>query len=114
MHCTNCSANNEASAKFCHACGSPLTTPDPGTMRTPGTSRSPATPTGKNPVLAALCSAIIPGVGQFYNGDAKKGLTMLVAAVIFGTATAGALWFVVAAWSAVDGYRVANGTGKAW
>jgi len=71
-------------------------------------------PTGKNPVLAAILSAVIVGVGQFYNGDIKKGAIMLIGAVILGAATAGALWFAAAIWSAIDAYQVANGTGKMW
>jgi TM2 domain-containing membrane protein YozV len=65
-------------------------------------------------VLAAILSAVIVGVGQFYNGDVKKGAIMLVGAVILGAATAGALWLALAIWSAIDAYQVANGTGKMW
>ena len=71
-------------------------------------------PTGKNPVLAAVLSAVIVGVGQFYNGDTKKGAVMLIGAVILGAATAGVVWLALAIWSAVDAYQVANGTGKMW
>jgi TM2 domain-containing membrane protein YozV len=71
-------------------------------------------PTGKNPVVAAILSAVIVGVGQFYNGDTKKGVAMLVGAVILGAATAGVLWLALAIWSAFDAYRVASGTGKMW
>ena len=70
--------------------------------------------TGKNPVLAAVLSAVIVGVGQFYNGDIKKGALMLLGAVILGTATAGLAWLALAIWSAWDAYQVANGTGKMW
>ena len=71
-------------------------------------------PTGRNPVVAAILSIVIPGVGQFYNGDTKKGLIMLIGAFILGIVSAGLLWFAVAVWSAIDGYQVANGTGKMW
>jgi TM2 domain-containing membrane protein YozV len=70
--------------------------------------------TGKNPILAAVLSAVIVGVGQFYNGDFKKGAAMLAGAVILGALTAGVLWLALAIWSAVDAYQVANGTGKIW
>jgi TM2 domain-containing membrane protein YozV len=124
MFCSACGANNEATAKFCHACGAPTgaaavppIAPDPGTIRGPAqhaqTIDRPR-PTGKNPVLAAILSAVIVGVGQFYNGDVKKGAIMLVGAVILGAATAGALWLALAIWSAIDAYQVANGTGKMW
>ena len=71
-------------------------------------------PTDKNPVLAAVLSAVIVGVGQFYNGDVKKGATMLLGAIFLGAATAGVLWLAIAIWSAIDAYQVANGTGKMW
>jgi len=71
-------------------------------------------PTGKNPVVAAILSAVIVGVGQFYNGDMKKGAAMLIGAVLLGAATAGVLWLALAIWSAYDAYQVANGTGKMW
>jgi TM2 domain-containing membrane protein YozV len=71
-------------------------------------------PTGKNPVVAAVLSALIVGVGQFYNGDVKKGAAMLVGAIVLGAATAGLFWFALAIWSAVDAYKVADGTAKMW
>jgi TM2 domain-containing membrane protein YozV len=124
MFCSACGANNEATAKFCNACGAgtgaapaPPISPDSGTMRGPAQRAQVIDrprPTGKNPVLAAILSAVIVGVGQFYNGDVKKGAIMLVGAVILGAATAGALWLALAIWSAIDAYQVANGTGKMW
>lgn len=68
----------------------------------------------KTPVVAAIMSAIIPGLGQFSNGDMKKGAIMLLVALVLGVATAGLLWLAVAIWSAVDAYQVANGTGRRW
>ena len=124
MFCSACGTNNTDTAKFCHSCGAPL-----GGDRVPaaptdtGTMRGDARPsqvvdrprvTGKNPVLAAVLSAVIVGVGQFYNGDPKKGAVMLLGAVILGAATAGLAWLALAVWSAVDAYKVANGTGKTW
>jgi TM2 domain-containing membrane protein YozV len=124
MFCSACGANNEPTAKFCHSCGQPVagaapTTPPPvdhGSMRgAPQTQVvQPQVVTGKSPVVAAILSALIVGVGQFYNGDVKKGAIMLVAAVILGSASLGLLWFVCAVWSAVDAYQVAKGTGKMW
>jgi TM2 domain-containing membrane protein YozV len=89
---------------------------DAGTMRggSPVPAAAPRTATGKNPVAAAILSALIVGLGQFYNGDVKKGAAMLVGAVVLGVATGGLLWLALAIWSAVDAYQVANGTGKMW
>jgi TM2 domain-containing membrane protein YozV len=65
--------------------------------------------TGKNPTLAAFLSAIVPGLGQFYNGDVKKGWIRLAIAVVGGSATYGLAWFGAAIWSAIDAYQVASG-----
>ena len=66
----------------------------------------------KNPILAAILSLLIVGIGQFYNNQIGKGLLMMVGAIILVSATAnegGALlWFAVAVWSVVDAYRVAK------
>ena len=35
-----------------------------------------------NPIIAAILSFIIPGLGQIVVGDTKKGLIFLVAAII--------------------------------
>lgn len=123
MFCSTCGANNDPTAKFCHACGAALTpgatVPPPPPLDTmrggapPPVVDRPA-PVGRNPVLAAILSLVIPGVGQFYNGDTKKGLVMLAAAFILGAVSAGLLWLAVAIWSAVDGYRVADGTSRPW
>jgi len=64
---------------------------------------------GKNPPLAAFLSAIVPGLGQFYNGEVKKGWIRLAIAVVGGSATYGLAWFGVAIWSAIDAYNVASG-----
>jgi len=57
---------------------------------------------------------IIVGLGQFYNGDFKKGAFMLVGAVVGGMISLSALWWVMALWSAFDAYQVANGTKPLW
>lgn len=124
MFCSACGASNDTTAKFCRACGAglgsapaPPTPPAQDTMRGAGERSTPSAlrqPTGKNPVLAAILSAVIVGVGQFYNGDMKKGAAMLLGAVLLGAATGGLLWLALAVWSAVDAYQVANGTGKMW
>ncbi len=35
-----------------------------------------------NPILAAILSFIIPGLGQAYAGDVKKGVIFIVIAII--------------------------------
>lgn len=41
----------------------------------------------KEPVLSLLLSFFIPGVGQIYNGEIKKGLAMLVTYYLFSIVT---------------------------
>lgn len=51
---------------------------------------NPVPPMGtpaKNPIVSAIVSLIIPGVGQMINGQMKKGLILLVGYI--------ALWIVV-------------------
>ncbi|HEV7920700.1 MAG TPA: toll/interleukin-1 receptor domain-containing protein [Thermoanaerobaculia bacterium] len=69
---------------------------------------------GRQPVLALVLSALIVGVGQFYNGDVKKGAVMLVAAIVAGLLSFGVGWFAVAIWSAWDAYQVASGKAPVW
>jgi TM2 domain-containing membrane protein YozV len=57
----------------------------------------------------------VPGIGQFYNGEAKKGGIMLVACFIaWALALSTGIFFLavglLSVWSAVDAYRVAKGT----
>lgn len=76
---------------------------------------------GKDPTIAVLLALFVPfpGIGQFYNGDAKKGL------LIFGGSAVGWLtsWvagiglmlvFGLYVWGAIDGYRVASGKAPLW
>jgi TM2 domain-containing membrane protein YozV len=64
--------------------------------------------------MALVMSLVVPGLGQFYNSDNKKGAIMLGVAVVLGIASAGVLWFLTAIWSAYDAHGVAKGTGKRW
>ncbi len=76
---------------------------------------APATAeTGKKPVVAVLLSVLIVGLGQFYNGDIKKGAVMLAVAILGGVATAGLAWLGAAVWSVVDAYQVAAGKWGRW
>jgi TM2 domain-containing membrane protein YozV len=69
---------------------------------------------GRSPGVALVLSMVIVGVGQFYNGDTKKGLVMLAAAVVAGVLTFGLGWFGIAIWSAIDAYQVAAGKSPLW
>jgi TM2 domain-containing membrane protein YozV len=126
MFCASCGSPNDDTARFCHKCGASVggvtppapPGPDFSTMRGGPTSTSTTVvkqyATGKNAAVAMILSLIVVGVGQFYNGDMKKGGIMLGAAVIFGALTAGLGWLAIAIWSAVDAYQVASGKSPMW
>ena len=122
MFCPNCGAQNTDTAKFCEKCGTGLTPaapapPHPDTRVRgvePSVSRSGQVVAGKNPTVALVLSLVIPGAGQFYNGDIKKGALMLVVAIIGGIVTPGLVTLGIWIWSMIDAYQVASGKGKIW
>ena len=69
-----------------------------------------------NGILAAILSFIIPGLGQAYAGDIKKGIVFFIVALI--VATVAFLVFrqwlyiiielIVALYAAYDAYSMAN------
>lgn len=121
MFCSACGAKNEGAARFCLNCGAALGAASAvhpqsaGTMRGTGQeSRAGVASSGKNPAVATVLSVFIVGLGQFYNGDWKKGLVMLGGVIILAVPTAGLAWLGIAIWSAIDAYNVAKGKGKMW
>ncbi len=68
---------------------------------------------GGNPPLAAILSVFIPGLGQLYNGDTKKGMVMFGGAVV-GLLFLGLGWLAMMIWGAIDAWQVASGTGRRW
>lgn len=69
---------------------------------------------GRNPGVALILSILLPGVGQFYNGDTKKGLLMLLGALLLGPVTLFVVWLAILVWSAIDAYQVASGKSPLW
>ena len=67
-----------------------------------------------SPVLAAVISCIIPGLGQIMLGKTKRGIYFLIAAVLtwtFTVLTGGLLCclsLVVSGWAAYDAYKIAK------
>jgi TM2 domain-containing membrane protein YozV len=139
MFCPQCGVSNEETSRFCRSCGSSLTAksevpvqyvPAPPVPVQPPVQqpyplqgdpriRGVAYPNrqyavGKNPGVALILSLLIVGVGQFYNGDAKKGVLMLIGAVVLGVFTLSLGWFAIAIWSAIDAYQVASGKSPIW
>lgn len=71
-----------------------------------------------NGVVPAVCSALIPGVGQLVNGDTEKAIGVFAVAVVAGSSFLGAIPLLGGAAALVYGavwlYGVADGyiTGK--
>ena len=75
--------------------------------------------TGKH-VLAVLLSSFMPGFGQFYNADNKKGVVMLTAYFLCVGLSAtriglpAILSLPIVIWSTIDAYRVSSGKAQRW
>ena len=129
MYCSKCGAENDEGARFCGKCGQALTEAAEqakAAEQPEAPAAAPPPPAAgvrvaqktyaqeKNPVLALVLSLIIVGLGQFYNGDMKKGALMLVGGVICGAITLGLGWVGIAIWSAIDAHGVASGKTPLW
>jgi TM2 domain-containing membrane protein YozV len=137
MYCNKCGTPNNDSARFCERCGLGLgeqavaamamagvapaapiahvmdSDPRVRGVAAPG-SYAIAQPSGeKNPAVALVLSLFIPGAGQFYNRDNKRGalmlggalLSLLLVAFTIGVFTGAVIWI----WSMVNAYNVASG-----
>ena len=131
MFCSKCGAQNADGARFCERCGDTLgggaqpgyapPPPNPpyaaGPVPPPPPYQAPLGPgqyyaVGKEPLLAVLMSFFLPGLGQFYNGDTKKGAMMLgillvsliLISIVIGIAGVFGVWI----WSMIDAYNVAS------
>jgi TM2 domain-containing membrane protein YozV len=114
MKCSNpdCGADNDPVSKFCQQCGNPLlSTVRGGSGRREGTRAS-----GKNPITASVLSLLLPGIaiGQFYNGDVKKGVVMVLGTIILPWFTWGSAAVGIWIWSVIDAYNVAAGKWTLW
>ena len=82
----------------------------------------PFLPTQKNPYIAFLLSLVVPGLGQGYNAERSKGLTIFISCLLLGGIAA---WLsgvnrltivlaVVMLWfsSAIDAYKTATSFGQ--
>ncbi len=68
--------------------------------------------TMRNPIIAAVLSLIVAGLGQIYNGQITKGVLFIVAQIINGALLYVAIGFVtmplVGLWAVIDAYLVAK------
>jgi len=61
--------------------------------------------TPRNPGVAAVLSLLIPGVGQFYNGDFLRGIFWLIVTPGLWIGTGGLLGWVAHVISAITAYN---------
>lgn len=61
--------------------------------------------TPKNPGVAAVLSLLIPGVGQFYNGDFLRGIFWLIVTPGLWLGTGGLLGWVAHIIAAITAYH---------
>jgi TM2 domain-containing membrane protein YozV len=62
----------------------------------------------KNPGVAAVLSAVIPGIGQFYNGDFLRGLFWLIVTPGLWIGSGGLLGWVCHVIAAMTAYSRAQ------
>jgi TM2 domain-containing membrane protein YozV len=66
----------------------------------------------RNPILAAILSLIVAGLGQIYNGQIGKGVIFIIIQLINGALTAVLIgWIllpIVGLWAMIDAYMTAK------
>lgn len=106
--CANCGFEMPKSTKFCPECGS-STDSAPKVVNNVNNS---VVSSDKNPVLAAILSFLIVGLGQIYLGLNKKGIILFVAAVISGflmlVIIGWITWLLVWGYAIYDAYNSAE------
>ena len=116
--CSNCGAGIRPGAQKCVKCGSIVDQPAPtqsgGGSAQPGPQapqvvyvQAPAL--RKIPLLAAILSLCIPGIGQLYNGQILKAVVLLVVWGVFfasveNDGAKGALGFIIHIVAAIDAW----------
>lgn len=103
--CSNCGFEMPQSTKFCPECG---TTTD----GSPQVVNNAIVNSDKSPELAAVLSFLIIGLGQIYLGLTKKGIMLLIAAIISGflmlIIIGWITWFIVWIYAIYDAYNSGN------
>ena len=66
----------------------------------------------RSPLLAAILSLILSGLGQIYNGEVTKGVIFIVVQLINAALTTVLIGFVlmpiIGLWATIDAYLVAR------
>lgn len=77
-YCSNCGSQIDERAEICPECG----VRQGPTITYKGNRAHQGVYQEKNPLLAAVLSFLVIGLGQVYNGEVGKGLILFVAAII--------------------------------
>lgn len=108
VYCRDCGAVISERAEICPECG--VRQRDPPTSSLDSLVEDLTR--GGNPFVAAVLSAIFPGLGQLYNRELEKGLALIVASFLAAISmlVAVGLVLVPAVWlyAIYDAYRVAE------
>ncbi len=89
----------DPSPRFCSSCGSRIDGSSPST----GTVIAEM----KNGTMAGLCSSVLPGLGQVYNGETKKGFAFFILALA-GLAALVVPGLIIWLYAMYDAYAVAG------
>lgn len=92
VFCRDCGSVISANAEICPECGvrqrdPPKSSVDSAVEELTG---------GGNPFVAAVLSALFPGLGQLYNRELEKGLAVIVAFFVAGISVLFLVGFVLA------------------
>ena len=116
LMCAQCDHLNQASTAYCSSCGMALgaATAHPERPQPVTGSMGRRYAENKEPWVALILSLFIVGLGQFYNGDPKKGVLMMIGTMVTVAMFSVVPWFVIGIWSAIDAYQVAAGKEPLW
>jgi TM2 domain-containing membrane protein YozV len=108
VFCRDCGAVIDAEAELCPACGVRQRDPPQSSLD----QSIEAVAEGGNPFVAGALSALVPGLGQLYNRELRRGLAFLVAGLVAGFSVVFVvgivLYPVVWLYAIYDAYRRAD------
>lgn len=111
-YCRNCGAVIDADARYCPTCGAPQDGPSSPSATSSLDAALEDLLEGGNPFVAALLSALFPGLGQLYNRELEKGLLVVAASIVSVLSAVILVGFVLypAVWlyAIYDAYTVAE------
>jgi len=108
MYCHDCGALISAKAEICPECGVRQRDPPGSALDTLIEDLT----AGGNPFVAAVASAVVPGLGQLYNRELERGIAFMAGAFVAALSTLVfvglVLYPVVWLWAIYDAYKGAE------